>query len=403
MSITTAPTTNFSKYAQYALAILLTTFLIIFSGIRIYSSHEQPIFDQKALIYFSFAEGYPRLEQGITSTLIVGIVHYFKPYEPLSSNAIIRTLASCLYLASGSLLAWALKKRYYLGLPWFALFILLIFTSRFPFLWLSSELFAGAFLMLVMWSVINEYHFVLIAFFVALFSLAKPDLILPGLALGIILAVYDRKRFQNKILSVFLIMLIIAAFVLPGLMSEGPSYLQLSNRSFISFCQHYADVVSDHQIIRPVPNPWLECQTYVIAGFGNRHSILTIIKSNWARYMDFMFLSLSRSLRKMVASNLIFLMPLSIAALWKMQQKKIKVAMLSVFVINLGLITMLSYFHVRYQTRYYPPALLIALIGMNEIKSKNIKLFLWGYLIMLLVLQIYQSVSVVTTGYFFPD
>jgi hypothetical protein len=400
MSITNAQTFSFSKYV---LAVLLTTLLIVFSGISINNSHAQPIFDQKTLIEYSFAIGYPGPEKGITSNLIVGIVNFFNPYEPLTSNVFIRTLASCLYLISGSLLAWTLKKRYFLGLVWFALFILLMFTSRFPFLWLSSELFAGAFLMLVMWSVVNEHPFVITALFVALFSWAKPDLLLPGFTLGIVLALYHGKGPQNKTLSVLTIILMIAAFVLPGLVLNGSSYLQLSNRSFRSFCQHYADVVSLHQIMRHIPEPWSECQIYITSIFGNAQTMPDIIKANWVGYMDFVFLSLSKSLRKMAAGNLIFLIPLSIVGLWEPHQRKLKMAAISVFVINLGLITMLSFFHVRYQARYYPLALLIAFIGISERKSKNIKLCLWGYLILLLIFQIYQSVSIVTSGYFFPD
>ena len=232
------------------------------------------------------------LEQGITSHLIVGLVNFFEPYEPINSNALIRTLAAALYLISGSLLAWSLIKKYFLGIEWFTLFILLLFTSCFPFLWLSSELFAGTFLMLIMWSIINEYHFAIIAFFVALFSLAKPDLLIPGCALGIFLAFYDRKEFRDKLLSLSIILLMIGAFVIPGLLLKGASFLELSSRSFESFCQHYASMTSSHQIIRPVPDPWLECRIYMKSTFGTAQNVPEIIMGNTTGYMDFVFLSL---------------------------------------------------------------------------------------------------------------
>ena len=402
MSITKVKTPDFSKLV---FAICLTMLLTVFSGIIIYRSQAQPIWDQQFLIEFSFTKGYPRFEHGITSNLIVGMVNLFKPYQPLASNAFIRALASSLYLISGSLLAWVLTKRYFLGLNWFALFFLLIVTSRFPFVWVSSELFAGAFLMLTMWSVIKEYPFIITAFFVALFSWAKPDLLIPGFILGIILALYDRKEFQDKILSVLTIILMTAAFFVPGLILKGGSYLELSGRSFNSFCQHYADVVSSHQIIRPIPDPWLEWQAYMTQSFGNAQNMPEIIRGNWEKYMDFIFLSLSKSLRKMAASNLIFLVPLAVAGLRIIQQKKLKVATISVFVINFGIIPAVSYFHVRYQARYYPLALLITFIGISELKSKNVKLFMGCYLIALLAFQIYQSVYMVNAGYgyFFSD
>jgi hypothetical protein len=401
MPITKVQIVGFSKLS---FAFLFTALLIAFSNISINSSHAQPIYDQQLLIEFSFKTGYPRIEQGITSNLIVGLVNFIKPYEPLTSNALIRTLASFLYLISGSLLAWALTKRYFLGLEWFTLFILLLFTSRFPFLWLSSELFAGTFLILIMWSAINKYPFFITAFFVALLSWAKPDLLIPGFALGIVLALYNRKEFRKKIFSVSIILLMIGAFVIPGFILKGASFLELSDRSFVSFCQHYASMVSSHQIIRPVPDPWLECQTFIKPTFGNAQNIPEIIRGNVAAYMDFMFLSLSTSLRKMVASNLIFLIPLAVASFGTNQQNNnLKVGAIFVFIINFGLIIMLSYFHVRYQARYYPLALLIAIIGMSERKSTYFNLFLWGYLFALLIFQIYQSLPIVATGYFFID
>ncbi|HLO15030.1 MAG TPA: hypothetical protein VK206_09380 [Anaerolineales bacterium] len=400
MSIAKAQILSCSKFS---FAIVLTSLLIVFSSIHIYDSHAQPIYDQGVLIEFSFTTGYPGLEQGITSNLIIGLVNFFKSHDPLTSNALIRILAASLYLISSSLLAWALTKRYFLGLEWFTLFILLIFTSRFPFLWLSSELFAGTFLMLIMWSMINECPFAITAFFVALFSWAKPDLLIPGLAFGIVLALYDQKEFRNKILSVSMILLMIVAFVIPGLILKGTSFLELSNRSFQSFCQHYASMVSSHQIIRPVPDPWLECQTYTKSTFGNAQKVSEIIVGNGSKYMDFVFLSLSQSLQKMVVSNLIFLIPLAATGLWATQHKKINVAVIFLFFINFGLIIMLSYFHVRYQARYYPLALLMAFIGMSERKPKNIQLFLWGYLLALLFFQMYQSVPIVNIGYFFID
>jgi len=400
MSIDKSQKYNFSRLT---FAICLTIFLTVLSGISIYNSHAQPIYDQKGLIEFSFSEGYPNLEQGISSELIVGLINVFKPYEPITSNIFIRTLASSLYLLSGSLLAWTLTKRYFLGLEWFTLFIFLIFTSRFPFLWLSSELFAGVFFMLIVWSIINEYPFGLIAFFISLFSWAKPDLLVPGFILGIILATYGRKGLQNKILSVLTFLLLLAVFVVPGVILKGGSYLHLTGRSFQSFCQHYADLVSSHQIVYPAPDPWLECRSYITSSFGNVQTVPEIIKVNWGKYIDFMFLSLSKSLQKMIASNYIFLLPLTIAGLCITKQKKLKVATISVFVINFGLIIALSYFHVRYQARYYPIALLMILIGMSEKKLKIVNLFVWGYLIALLIFQIYQSVSVISTGYFFID
>jgi len=392
------------SFSKSAFAIFFTVLLIVFTSISIYGSHAKPIFDQKSLIEYSFSAGYPVLEQGITSHLIVGLVNFFEPYEPINSNALIRTLAAALYLISGSLLAWSLIKKYFLGIEWFTLFILLLFTSCFPVLWLSSELFAGTFLMLIMWSIINEYPFAIIAFFVALFSLAKPDLLIPGCALGIFLAFYDRKEFQKKLLSLAIILLIIGAFVIPGFLLKGVSSLELSGRSFESFCQHYASMVSFHQIIRPVPDPWPECRIYMKSTFGTAQNIPEIITGNIAAYMDFVFLSLSTSLRKMALSNLIFLIPLAIAGFWANQKdKKLKGAAILVFVLNFGLITLLSYFHVRYQARYYPLALLMALIGMSELNSKNIKLFFWAYLLMLLIFQIFRSIPVFAMGYFFID
>ena len=131
--------------------------------------------------------------------------------------------------------------------------------------------------------------------------------------------------------------------------------------------------------------------------------MLEIVKSDGAKYMDFIFLSISKSLRKIAESNLLFLMPFAVMGLWLTNQKQLKVGVPAVFFVNLGLILALSYFHVRYQARYYPVALSMAIIGIEEITSKKITVLLWGSLIMLLLFQIYQSLPIVYIGYFFVD
>jgi hypothetical protein len=386
------------RYA-YLIALVITIGLAAASFVLILNTRIEPAYDQ-GFIAHDLSQGYPLLEQGLSSRLIAGIVNFFRPYAPISSNALFRALAAAGYILSGGLLAWSLTKD---GKYWFfILFMALIYTSRFPFLWLSSEVLAGTFLMLTLWSIVRKLPFVLTAIFLVLFALAKPDLVLPAMLVGIFWILY-RNNLRTRIYRGVALALVLGLLLLPGVISYGFAYLRPAGRSLDSFCQHYADMVRGHQVI-PGPDPWAECHTYLQATFGPVQSILDVIRASPTRYMDFVFLSLAYSLRRMISANLAFLIVPAILALYTIRRSKPDyIVIVALFLTSLLPIFLLAYLHIRYQARFYPLALFAVFAGISNLCGKWLRKSVVVYLGILLILQFYQIISVFAAGYWFPD
>jgi len=382
------------------LAALTATVLIALTGWRLVHTAIDPVWDQGALLPFAFRGGhYPAIDAGLSSQLVVGLLNLLKPYDPVSSNTLVRTVAAIAYMLSGALLSWSLTKENTRW--WSALFMLLLFTSRFPFLWLSSELFAGTFLMLVLWSVVAGLPFAATAIFIVLFSLAKPDLILSGMLVGVVLALDRESSLRTRLTRVAILASTLLLFLLPGIVQNGPSYLLPGRRTLVSFGQHYAAVVSRHQIASQ-PEPWTEWKQYFDSSFGDVRNVWEAIRSNPIGYEDFVFLSLSKSLRSMLRANLIPLIPAAIFCWSKLRQRKSKTVVV-LLLIGLVPIVLLAFLHVRYQARFYPLALFVICKGMTGLRETRTKLLTAAYLVVLLALQVYQSLPVLSCGYWFPD
>ena len=86
---------------------------------------------------------YPRLQWsgGISSNLIVGVFKLIVPTTRESINEYARIFALVCYCGSAYLLA----SRYLRAWPVLLCFVISVFVSRYPFVWQSGELFAGAF------------------------------------------------------------------------------------------------------------------------------------------------------------------------------------------------------------------------------------------------------------------
>jgi len=61
-------------------------------------------------------------------------------------------------------------------------------------------------------------------------------------------------------------------FILPRPLQHGINHLAPQARSTLSFGQHYAAMVAQHQIIPDLPDPWLNWQSYLGLVWGQAES-----------------------------------------------------------------------------------------------------------------------------------
>lgn len=355
----------------------------------------EPIWDQTFITYH-FSHGYPTFDTGIVSHLLVGVVNALLVYDPVLSNAIIRALAALLYMGAAGLLAWSLTGSE--RLVGFVVFLLLLVSARFPFLWVSSELFAGAFLMLFLWSLVRGHAFAVTGCFLVLFSLSKADLALPGLLVGayLVLRPGPESRWRRAaVLGGFA-----AVLVAPALLSTS-YYAQFGGRTWVSFGQHYGELVRHHQL-GPSPSGWEEWPLYLNRGFPGAGSVWEAAIGYPRRYVHFVSLSSAESVLRLWQSKLLFLVPLAVWLFARMPDSWRVVVLL--LLANLLPIVLLSFLHVRYQARLYPLALFVIFAGLRSSATPAwAKRAVMAALALLLLWQAVALVPVLRSAYWLPD
>jgi hypothetical protein len=406
-----------TKYRKYILLIITMIFIVVYAE-KIMHAKVEPVFDQKKLLEYTLSyEEYPAFESGLTSSLLVGLYNVLSSSSIVPSNAHVRIIAMFMYLLSGWILFSTFSEHN--TFVFSLLFMLLLFTSRFPFLWLSSELFAGAFLMLLLCSVTQSLPFIVISTLASLFMLSKPDLIFSGIVVGFFLAFFcGKKNLKCRLINVAIFLTIAVVPILPGLLRDGLSYLAPQGRAIFSFGQHYATMVAKHQMVSVKPDPWLEWEAYFTPVWGQVRTLTCVVLSSPAKYLDFVFLSMAQSIKNFLRSNLFLLLPVSIYGWIKTHHSNLK--MVSVLLLSGFIpITLLSFTHTRYIARFYPLFLFIIYLYLTEFKTTKRTVsrlalveftarqqecfFILCYLLFVLALQLYQLPPVFAAGHWFPD
>lgn len=378
---------------------LLNVTVCILLAIVVWNSTAIPKYDQEQLISYTFSfSDYPRFELGITSGLIAGLYNRLDTFDLVSSNAHIRAVATILYLSAAYLLLSTRRGSRQVTL----LCMLLLITSRYPFLWLASELFAGAFLMLVLWSVMRDTPFWMTAFFVTLFALSKPDLILSGILVGLYLAYATAGTRSYRWHNVLVLLGFLLLLLLPGLLQDGAGFFQSRGRAVFSMRQHYGALVEPHQMTQQRPDPWVDWGAYFLPVWGESESIPDLIRANPRIYLDFIFLSMAQSLRNFLRSNLLFLIPLWLVCFVRVRHRKMKIVSL-LFLSGFIPITLLSFTHVRYIARFYPLLLFMIYLYLAEKRSTVMSKIILAMLVALLCWQTYQLLPLIPAAHWFPD
>jgi hypothetical protein len=354
------------------------------------------VWDQ-SFIGFRFSSGYPSFDEGIVSHLIVGTVNALVPFDITATNTIVRALAAFMYTGAAALLAWSITGPQRLW-GYFA-FLLLLVSARFPFLWLSSELFAGAFLMLFLWSCVRGHHFAVTAVLLALFSLCKADLALPGLLVGTFLVLRPDPLSRWK--RALILAACAALLVLPTLVFSQPYYAQFGGRSWVSFGQHYGELVQPHQLT-DAPSGWGGWPQYLERSFPGARSVAEAALMHPRRYAHFVALSIAESGIRMVATKLALLVPIAAFFFFGLRSSLRTTVLL--LLTSLVPIVLFSFLHLRYQARFYPLALFIIFAGLGD--GAFTRRHEYGLAVLLSIVAVWQLIDLVPvmqTAYWLPD
>jgi hypothetical protein len=138
-----------------------------------------------------------------------------------------------------------------------------------------------------------------------------------------------------------------------------------TNRSFNAFGQHYASLVSKHQLTEIGSHPWENWTLYKEHLFPEATSVAEVIFKYPNLYCDYLFLGLSKALRNslFVFGPLAALLPL---AFIRKKRPSDFIRLAQATLIGLLPILGISYLHVRYLARYYPLAILCALLALES-------------------------------------
>ena len=356
----------------------------------------QDIVWDQSFISYRFSGGYPHFEEGIVSHLLVGLINTVGPLDPVGSNTLIRAFAALFYMGSAGLLAWAVTGPERL---WgFVAFLALLGTSRFPFLWLSSELFAGAFLMLFLWSLARGHRIEVTGLFLVLFGLTKADVALPALLVGAYLAIRPGEEVRWRraaVLGGFVLVL-----VAPSL-SATSYYEQFGGRAWVSFGQHYGELVRPHQL-EPAPDGWSGWPRYLEAAFPGATSVPGAASSHPRTYIGFVALSVVESTIRLLFSHLLLLIP--VAAFFYIRMRPAWRVIVLLLCSGVVPIVLVSFMHVRYQARFYPLVLFVVFAGLLDGRlGRRSERILAAALALLVLWQAMQLPPMLEAAHWVPD
>lgn len=358
-----------------AVSCLLVLWLIYNSGIPADA-------DQLNLITYNFRNGLPSADAALSPQLIVGFVNLFIPFDPIRTNAIVRVIGTALFLFSGALIATQVRWKY--------LFFALLLTSSFPFVWVTTDLFTASFLMIFVWGLLTNRSFAFISLFLTLFALARPDMLLTGGLLALYLIYRQPRRLRAALV-------LLAIIGIPYLITSQQS--SVSDRAWLSICQHYAVLVAPPGASGDL-NPWVNCPHYFEPVFGTSRSVFELIRDNFSAYLQFLGMSLQRSLANMTGTQLLALL-LFIPIVVRLRTPKTKTLGIVTLLLlsNLVPVTALSFLHLRYQMRFYPILLLLLFAELDTRSNQQFDRItvrlLRAVFFLVLAVQIFQTLAVI--------
>jgi hypothetical protein len=376
---------SIQRYPHYFSIVVLgvSTFLLLWF---VYQKTPLADADQWKFISYSFRDGLPSAEIAVTSQVLVGLVNLLVPFNLVTTSAILRIIGAGLFLGVGVLLSTQVR--------WSALFFALLLTSSYPFLWVSMDLFVSAYFMFFVWSLLTKRPFAVTAIALALFALARPDMLVPGVLLSVYLIYRQPKRFAPALVMIALIGI---PYLLTSRQSDG-----VSERAWLSLCQHYSVLVAPAGASGEF-NPWTNCPRYFEPVFGATHKLTEIIFGNLAAYIQFIEMSLQRSWQNLAATNLLPIVLILLATLRLRTPKTRMIAIITGLLLsNLLSVIALSFLQFRYMVRFYPIILLFLFSSLDTWQNRPFERFAVRLVqllfLLILVIQILHTLYVLPSG-----
>jgi hypothetical protein len=347
-----------------------------------------------ALIWASRAVGVvPAFERGVSSVAIVGAIRSFTE-DPVRIDTTLRVLMLVAVLAFS---AFAVRLSG-VGAGWGVLCLALLVTSKLPWLWLSSELVAASALAASLAAYFRRWWTALVVAALVL-AFAKPDLIVPSLVAGVLLLPDRRRRVWFAGLA-----LVVLALSLRAQWAQPPEPL---GRSLFAFHQHYSAVIAPHQVTPVKVEPFsLESgRAYVDPIWGGHADLRSLILSDPDKYVDFLFLSMARSLNIARHSGLLWLAILVVAVTWRhIRSDPLTLASVAFVALNLAVISLVAFVHIRYGARFYVLSLVLIThaLGTRRVGRSECRVIA-VLLIALAVVQAWTLPGIAVSGYYLSD
>lgn len=332
---------------------------------------------------------YPIFETGVLSNLLMKGIGAVFPLSIAHVNEVVRSLAAVFYASAAYLLfsEYIEKERNRL------IAVALLFSSRLPLLWLSSELIAGGFLSMAIF-LHARGRFRAASAALGCFALCKPDLVLAG---GAVLAAWLFYAKGNRRQLLWPFAFVIVALNAGGVLAHGIAHFQ-GNRSWMAFSQHYSFLFGRHQF-----DPAFADETFgnwkrnVGAVFPGISSLGGVIVHHPMLYLDFLALGQVHFVKRLVALGNFLLLPMGLIlfngryrkALTSERRLELLTASAAAACVGLLPITMISFVHVRYLAKFYPVVFAVCAAGLEHAPlSTRAKRVMRGSVALALLLQI---------------
>lgn len=358
-----------SRAAAEALVAALLVGLCAAAAWVILAFPKPAVYDQARLLAARFEAPYhPSPAYGFTAQLAVIAIRALAPAGGPALHEWVRLVAMLAYAGAAA----ALAARLLASRALVAAFLVFLFASLYPLLWLSTELIAGCLLCVALLSSSAGWPRAATGALLALLALCKPELMLVSAALLVVwIPRCAGSRERLALAGTFAGAL--ALLLLPGVLLLGPGYLVRygdGERGFASFAQHFAALVAPLQVADGAPNPWLEPRPYLERVFPGARSLADVLTAPGLPYLDFVALSVAKGVRKagFVASWAALAAPLLVVARRRagLRLDDAERALLATFVGVLPFV-LLAYPHIRYFARYYPLFLLLLLRSLERL------------------------------------
>jgi hypothetical protein len=363
--LTSEPSVDKNNRQNLILCAFFISIVII--SVIIIAFFTKPIIYDQVIAKYRFNNGYPGISSGIVSHLLIGLYNFVAQPSGAAQNVHIKILAMILFMTSGFILAWSIFQNRFLT----GLFMALLFLSRYPFLWLSTELIVASLLFLGLWAVIKNHHPVIISFFLALLCFSKPEMIIISMAFLVYYALRLRKKSMRSVGVLFISFIFFVSLIMaPGVIKRGTNYFSDANRSLFSFGQHYAALFARHQVSQSAPHPWDEYYKYLETNFKGADNMLEVCYKYPLKYFDFLLLSLGHGLLKGLALFHVLSIVLVMMVFWYFKKGfKPTPAEKFILISFIGYIPLIlfSYPHIRYLARYYPLFIILILMYLKRV------------------------------------